>query len=384
MSRIYNFSSFIDFLNEIRFTEHWRDRTASPGSRESIKLSRIVPYRENEDDSGFVIEGVLDPAGNLRPLRDVVRPAGILESEISSLITYTLKAMTRSNRLQDWNSDTGKEYLSLYLGRICLYLGPTEKYYVVLKAGVSKKAKKEMIEKGKEPFDFYDPGDAIYGYVKEKYNGTTIKFYPSTDQGRRLSYTDFKGDSKLSDSDFFSKHALEFPYGKNFEILVDLSDPSNGGRMAKIQDQLRGEEITLGPAETPEYVPEDTEEPMRKTIAPGDAIGLVVKYIDPENPIMGRVISIMNMDDIKAAQKFKAMGEIVEIKVAFIPDAPHAKTGSNGLPLQIPVRIISGSKIIIGGAMYGVLGKGGDKPLVTSEPSILEKDSVQTWVKRIQ
>jgi hypothetical protein len=90
------------------------------------------------------------------------------------------------------------------------------------------------------------------------------------------------------------------------------------------------------------------------------------------------------MKEIQNFQKLKSLSEIKEIKVAFLPeDEKHIKKGSDGNPLQITLKIVEGSKIIIDGIGYTVLGESGDKPLITSEPSILNKGSVQTWVKRI-
>ena len=98
---------------------------------------------------------------------------------------------------------------------------------------------------------------------------------------------------------------------------------------------------------------------------------------------MGIVTSILNMNDIKDAQKMKSLGTIQEIKVSFLPSDPqYVKTGSNGQPIAITIKISGGTKIIIDGEEYEVLGEEGGKPLVTSEPSIIDKGSVQTWVKK--
>jgi hypothetical protein len=46
------------------------------------------------------------------------------------------------------------------------------------------------------------------------------------------------------------------------------------------------------------------------------------------------------------------------------------------------VTIKSGTKILIDGEEYSVLGPEGKKPLITSEPRIIKSESVQTWVQK--
>jgi hypothetical protein len=48
--------------------------------------------------------------------------------------------------------------------------------------------------------------------------------------------------------------------------------------------------------------------------------------------------------------------------------------------MYIPVTLKSGSRIKIDDVGYTIIGPEGGKPLVTSEPSIINKGSVQTWV----
>jgi hypothetical protein len=171
-----------------------------------------------------------------------------------------------------------------------------------------------------------------------------------------------------------------------------LSDPSAANREEKIRSQLRGEQIILGPAEEIEYEPIVEDPITRKTISPEDRIGLFVKYANPDGLIMGRVKSILNIKEIQNFQKLKSLSEIKEIKISFLPeDQRYMKKneegeivrGADGNPLQFTLKIVEGSKIIIDDIEYTVLGEAGGKPLITSEPSILNKGSVQTWVKRV-
>ena len=123
-------------------------------------------------------------------------------------------------------------------------------------------------------------------------------------------------------------------------------------------------------------------EPQRKTLSPGDNISAVVKYVSQTDPIPGRIIDILNIKDIQTAQKAKNLDKIKEIKIQFVPDSEeHRKFGPDGKVLAIPITLTDKSVLGIDGVKYKVLGPSGSKPLVTSEPSILDKGSVQTWLE---
>jgi hypothetical protein len=108
----------------------------------------------------------------------------------------------------------------------------------------------------------------------------------------------------------------------------------------------------------------------------------VVKYVSQTDPIPGRIIDILNIKDIQTAQKAKNLDKIKEIKIQFVPDSEeHRKFGPDGKVLAIPITLTDKSVLGIDGVKYKVLGPSGSKPLVTSEPSILDKGSVQTWLE---
>ena len=314
MNKIYNFFGFLTHLNEIRFSDHWIERTTSSGSIDDKKESRILPYDKNSTDSGYDIDGFISNDGSQISMMEFLKKTGLTKNDAHELITYSLKSITRSKTLADWASESGKEYSMLYLGRICFYLKSDEKYYPILKSGVSKKAKDKMIRNGREPLDFYTPGDAIYGYVREKDKGMTIKYYPGTPQGEKLSYHYFKSDSKLGDSDFLSNYILEFPYGKKFEILVDLTDkiniPPNGIVLnmsdikSKIDQQTQGtKEIELGPkVESDSKQSHDflSSEWKRLFISKGVIIALQ-KFGESTGKIYEIMDDPINIEDIKTA-----------------------------------------------------------------------------------
>jgi hypothetical protein len=360
-------------LDEIRFSDHWKDRT-SIRNPDWTGDSRVLPRTKNTP-YGFSLEYLTDDDGTRYSLDDII-PPDTTRDDILKLISTALYRMSRGTVLQNWDPNPDNKYVYILdLGRIALTDG-VKNYYIHISAG------NPGGEGGR-----WEIGDNVFGFADKRKNELmtiTLKYYPSNIDGLNKAREAARKDADMSSADFYSSGRVEFPYGKKFVLLLDLSDPSTRNREEKIKSQLKGEEITLGPEEEIEYVPTVEDPIIRKTISPEDRIGLVVKYADPDNPIMGRIKAILNMKEIQNFQKLKSLSEIKEIKVAFLPeDEKHIKKGSDGNPLQITLKIVEGSKIIIDGIGYTVLGESGDKPLITSEPSILNKGSVQTWVKRI-
>lgn len=386
MKHLYTFKIFEseiwDRLDELQFSQHWKKRT-STGGIDGVDLSRALPRNPNVT-YGFTIEYLTDREGVKYELEDVLTQfRDVSEYDVLSLVSYALNRMTRGAQIVEWEPDPDdKKIYMLNLGKLVLAGGDKE-YFVHLSAG-NPKNKGGMTDK-------WPPGDVIWGSADYRkigdLQGITFKFYPDTKEGLNWMKESTRLDAKniwkdMTVADFYASSRVEFPYGKNFLLLLDLSDPSVRDRESKIKNQLAGEDIILGPSRK-EYISTIKEPPTRKTITPGDKIGLVVKYADPNNPIMGTVNSILNMNDIKDAQKMKSLGTIQEIKVSFLPSDPqYVKVGSNGQPIAITIKISGGTKIIIDGEEYEVLGEEGGKPLVTSEPSIIDKGSVQTWVKK--
>ena len=298
--------------------------------------------------------------------------------------------MTRGVSLQDWNPNPEDKYTYILdLGRIALTDGD-KRYYIHISGGNPDG------EDGR-----WDIGDKVFGFADKRYvqlQTITLKYYPSTADGLNKARAAAKKDSGMSPTDFYASSRVEFPYGRRFVLLLDLSDPSTESREEKIISQLRGEQIILGPIPEIEHKTFIEEPITRKTISPGDPIGLIVKYINKETPIMGTIVSILNIKEIQNFQKLKSLAEIKEIKVSFLIANPEeairglrgadgeplkVALDADGNPLPITLKIVQGSKIIINGTEYIVLGEVGNKPLITSEPAILNNGDVQTWVKRI-
>lgn len=380
MKHLYTFKLFEsevwDRLDELQFSQHWKERTSS-GGLEDTRNSRVLPRNPNVP-YGFTLEYLTDGEGIKYRLEDILPQfRDVSEADVISLVSYGLNRMTRGVQLIEWEPKPDDKFIYMMdLGKLAL-VGGGKEYFVHLAAG-NPEGKGDMIDK-------WETGDNIWGFAdrrKEELQAMTLKYYPSTEEGLSMAKRAAMRDAGMGVADFYGSSRVEFPYGKNFVLLLDLSDPSARDRENKIKDQLAGEDIILGPSGK-EYISTIKEPPTRKTITPGDKIGLVVKYADPDNPILGTVTSILNMDDIKDAQKMKSLGTIQEIKVSFLPSDPqYVKVGSNGKPIAITIKIMGGTKIVIDGEEYEVLGEEGGKPLVTSEPSIIDKGSVQTWVKK--
>jgi hypothetical protein len=132
----------------------------------------------------------------------------------------------------------------------------------------------------------------------------------------------------------------------------------------------------------PPSVDYETVIPERKTISPGDTIGLIIKGISPDKIIKGKVQEITNMGEIKDKQKASSLADIAGIKLSFLPAKKEERIVSNGREIPFVSTLKPGSIIEIDGIEYTILGPEGGKPLVTSEPSIIKSGKVQTWVER--
>lgn len=370
MKHLQLFESFIDQLNEIRMDNHWLERTSLPGQTNS-SMSRIVP-RSSEFPFGYRVVNFIDNKGeeisSSRFFSKVILDPKIL----FSLLTKSLYSLTRSKRLRDWNPSNEKAFQMMRLGKICFFNGEN-KFYPIISGGKGSSAEGE-----------YDSGEVVWGFAKEGDLGITIKYYPDTSLGTDNMYKSSRIDSKLSDLQFYKNSEIVYPYGNNFELIIDLTDPDLESIERKINNQVEGLPIELGPQPEKIFVPTEEKEIVRKTISPGEEIGLIVGYVSKELPTLGVISEIINMTEIKDAQKIKSLDSVKEIKVKFIPSDPkNRKFSADGKILAIPITLKDGSIISIKGKSYKILGPTGGKPLITSEPSIINVGNVQTWVESL-
>lgn len=366
MKKLMLFESFSNFLNEIKFTNHWNERSALPKEKDSGE-SRILQYSD-QHKNGWTLEGLIDKRRNPIDMEKFLDGTGISEEEFKKDIVQALRIITRNPALEKWSDNTPLRYQLLSLGRIGIFNG-TKTAYPLLKT------RKE--EKGTS----YESADGVWG-ISDRNEGVTFMYFTADKKGAEAFYEQAKKVSKMRDLDFLNNTNFFSPYGADFELIIDASDPEALSRKMKMEKQVLGEEIQFGPKmETKyEYVP--NPEPQRKTLSPGDKFSAVVKYVSQTDPIPGRIIDILNIKDIQTAQKAKNLDKVKEIKIKFVPDLEeHKKFGPDGKVLAIPITLTDKSVIGVDGVKYKILGPSGSKPLVTSEPSILDKGSVQTWVE---
>jgi hypothetical protein len=157
------------------------------------------------------------------------------------------------------------------------------------------------------------------------------------------------------------------PIGEDFKIKFSWNPESRSFETG--EEEKRREMVTK------KTIPE------RKTISPGDEVGLIINKISPENFTYGNIGEITNMGEIKDKQKTGSLSEVEGIKVSFLPTRREDRIVSNGREIPFVSTLKSGSRISIDGIAYVVLGPQGGKPLVASEPSIIKSGKVQTWVE---
>ena len=157
------------------------------------------------------------------------------------------------------------------------------------------------------------------------------------------------------------------PIGEDFKVKFSWN-PESGSFET-------GEEEKRGEMSIKKTIPE------RKNISPGDEVGLIINKISPDNFTYGRIGEITNMGEIKDKQKSGSLSEVEGIKVSFLPSRKEDRIVSNGREIPFVSTLKSGSRINIDGIPYVVLGPQGGKPLVASEPSIINAGKVQTWVE---
>ena len=380
MKKILLFESFIQKLNELDFTAHWKERSSLP-TEDNSSQSRIQEFSE-KTKHGWTLDGLIDNRRNKVDIDKFLENTYLDKESLRKEIVKALRVLTRGGYLERWKDNSGPAIQLLDLGKIGVYNGEKTVYPLL---------KTRSEEKGVS----YEPAEGVWG-VADRNVGITFMYFPATKQGAELFYTQAKRTSKLRDLDFLQSSGFVFPYGEGFRLIIDATDPVEVSRSLKLEKQVRGEEITYGPEPERDYVPVQTFEPTRKTISQDDEIGYVVKFIDGQKFLNGRILEIINFGDIKKAQKTKSLPGIQDIKVRFLPYEPEKgvmkddeykkeqekyKRSESGEILPVTISLKDGSIFISDGVKYKILGPTKGKPLVTAEPSIINAGKVQTWVQ---
>lgn len=224
MRHLLLFESYIDTLNEVRYSDyHYPARTSLDNP-----ISRVVPYSPNYK-SGFLVDSFVDEKDRIHSIEDIEDIFGVDRNTINNYISKALNLLTNSQKLANWFPKDKKAFHMLDLGRICFYDYPN-RYYPILKPGNSKTG------------GFYDGGDRIWAMVRgDDFTAVTIKYYESTYNGKRSMFNDFARNAKLPWNKFQEVSSYGYPYGKNFEVLIDLfSDESEREIMLDIKNQIEG------------------------------------------------------------------------------------------------------------------------------------------------
>lgn len=368
MDKVLLFESFVEKIYEIKFTAHWKDRSAT-AREENAEQSRIQQYGE-KFKFGWTLEGLIDNRRDLVNIDDFLKNTKLDTETAKKEIVEALRVLTRSSALEKWR-DMNSKFQLLDLGKIGIYNGIKTTYPLF---------KTRSVDKGIT----YDPAEGVWG-IADRNEGITFLYYPANKEGAELFYSQARRSSKLGDLDFLKSANFFSPYGKGFALVIDGTDPSPVSRARKLEKQILGEEIDFGPEKEKVYTSIQILEPQKKTFSPGVSIGAIVNYVSATEPISGKIQKIINIGEIKDAQKAKNLDKIKEIKIGFVPDSEkYRKVSSDGKVLAIPVTLTDGSIFTIKNVMYKILGPSGNKPLITSEPKIINAGSIQTWAEEIK
>lgn len=382
MKHLQLFESYIDKIYEIRLDKHWEERTSL-----NHMISRAVPYNSNFT-FGFKVTKFLDDNNNDISKAKGISDLNIDEDTLNKYIGKAIHYVTNSKKIKDWMPNNRNEIQMLDLGRICFNNG-TYKYYPVIKSG---KGPKKVDE-------FYTEGDNIWGAVQDHDLGITVKYYPSDGSGMERMYSDFQRVTKFSANVFYQNSSWEYPYGKEFEMVVDLTDDNPVSIDTKLKDQSEGREWKMGPEEREEVILADPNYVQLELKRIQISQGLVIAVENRETRKKGlfEISHVSNADEL-----YKIYLEDKENKTSLLREQPLIFSGfpceeysrfSGGKEyLRITRNSSIGQRVVLnpGDFVYirkqiRSLGSGLiDDPnaryqfkFVTSEPSILKKGAVQ-------
>jgi hypothetical protein len=382
MKNILLFESYVNKIYEIRFDQHWIERTSLKDVR-----SRAVPYNSNFS-YGFKITGFLDDKNNKIPKNSAIKSLNIDEDTINNYIGKAIHYVTNSKKLRDWMPNDRNPIQMVDLGRICFNNG-NDKYYPIIKSG-----------KGPgEPDQFYTEGDNIWGAVKDNDLGITVKYYSSDGSGMDRMYADFQRDTKFSANVFYQNSSWAYPYGEEFEMVVDLTDDNPVSIDSKLKEQSEGREWKMGPEEREEHVLAEPNyfalELKRIQLSPGLVIAIENRETGKKNLYQVSYISNAedlyqtyledkkNKTDLLKSQPLIFVGVPVEEIVRFIGNKPINKISVIGSSIGKKITLNPGDFVYIKQQVRSSYG-GVDDPnvrykfkFVTSEPSILKRGSAQ-------
>jgi hypothetical protein len=243
MQHLHLFESFIEKIYEIKLDSHWKSRS-SLSSDEFSGFSRIVPKTSNTPH-GYRINGVLKNGKDYLPLSNLIDQINLKRSSegftqidinyIKELITKALYILTgqstspRMTRLKKWIPEDKQKILMMKLGKISIYDG--DDYEVLLAGGdPSNKFKKGDGE--------FPAGEVVWGFTYNNDLGITIKYSRDNKSGNDQIYRSTMSNSKMKPDDFYDNSKIVEPYGQNFILRIDLTDPDKQNIFKKLEKQV--------------------------------------------------------------------------------------------------------------------------------------------------
>lgn len=361
-------------LLEIKLDSHWLDRTDQKG-----QLSRIV-RRTSFNLAGWRIVNFIDENRTTFSPTDFLSAVKIDQKDFDKILTEALFRMTRSAKLKNWEPTNSKLENLLRLGKIAVWNG-TKKLYVVLAGGN---------EKGGE----FNAGDVLWGVCRIIGNqpniGKTIKYYPDTEEGNNEAYEDSRKSAGMTKAEYNNDWGISEPYGKKFEIIIDLTDDDFVNILTKIKDQIDGKKITFGPVDKQKKEKEDPFylSPEFKRITVVKDIELVIEDTFGKKRMYKILDSPKNSEELYKTWEDDKLHGTNNLKKSSV-DVKAIEVQELVGPHGVRVSTIGKEKFITlypGDTVYVKKIKKGE-PIdpkvpytlkwITSEPSILRKGSVQ-------
>jgi len=327
MKQILSFSLF-----EARYSTHFDKRF-----KERIEdLQEVGLDTRNKDEIESELETEIGPDWR--------------KSLLSSIVSNTDSRMLKKIKLENYSND-GNFGVPISF----LYLNHKGKQYPIEITTYSSS--------DKDGEDKIYRGSQIYVALGQD-TAWTIKVFPK-DKSRQY----------ISDN---LRDGVSFRYKGNPFSFVE---PGPDYKSTFEWDPNKGRFITDEEEEEKNLIPVSKSVPERKTIGPGDKIGLIVKSVSPDRFTEGIVQEIINIDEIKDKQKSGDLSKVEGIRVSFLPTNKSQRVIKDGKEISFTLTLRSGTKIKIDGEEYLVSGSEKDRPLVTSEPKIIKSNRVQTWVQ---
>jgi hypothetical protein len=353
--RVLNFS---EFLNEVSFSDHYKQRTSNKGFSGNISNQSRILSRTKSPKYGW--ELVLKNDEKYINLKDFIEKSDKTQEQVEDLVSFSLHSILRSDYLNKLKPVSNKDYLLMYMGKIKMSNGE-ENATVYFDTGYDPQG---------QP---YETAEGIYltsSKIGSDYKAVTFYYLPPGKRGQNLFKEDFflqkrrELGAKTKSSDLHKMYSFYFPYGEDFILELDLR--KNEDEIKKsIKSQLN--ELNKNKEETedanlsqqdnidtssPEmvgsgdndkkYEIKDRSYTGQYTLAEDQRIGIIVPFIDKENFTVVEIKKILNLPAILASSK-----DAKEVKISYsIVEEEKKRRDSTGKELLITTTLTDNTAII--------------------------------------